>query len=153
MKKMKKKLTLFFLLLLFSFNNMHAQEVSIKDNKIEINNVPVLRYEKVTSEQYSFYNLNDDEILLFRYNNNETPNYSNDDFIVLNFLSNKRKVETKDIEKAMAGIGWNSKKNITKIINWLLKEKVLTPEGAINPDKLDIFVEKYDGNITNRTIR
>lgn len=104
-------------------------------------------------EQYSFYNLNDDEILLFRYNNNETPNNNNDDFIVLNFLNNKRKVESKNIEKVMAGFGLNSKKNSIKLINWLIKEKVLTTEGIINPDKLDIFVEKYDENITNRTIR
>ncbi|MDV3462285.1 hypothetical protein CMU84_17700 [Elizabethkingia anophelis] len=152
---MRKTLNLILLLvlILFSFSELNAQEVSIKDNKVQINNVPVLRFEKETLEQYSFYNLNDDEILLFRYNNNETPANNNDDFIVLNFLVNKRKVESKDIEKALAGMGWNSKKNITKIINWLLKEKVLTVEGEINPDKLDVFVEKYDSNITNRTMR
>lgn len=150
---MKKNLTFFLFLSLFSFNKFSAQEVSIKDDKIEINNVPVLRFEKINLEQYSFYNLNDDEILLFRYNNNETPNNNNDDFIVLNFLNNKRKVESKNIEKVMAGFGLNSKKNSIKLINWLIKEKVLTTEGIINPDKLDIFVEKYDENITNRTIR
>lgn len=104
-------------------------------------------------QQYSFYNLNDDEILLFKYDDNETPNNMNDNFIVLNFLNNKRKVESKNIEKVMAGLGFNSKKNAIKLINWLLKEKVLTTEGIINPDKLDIFVEKYDENIINRTIR
>ena len=69
MNKMKKALNLivFLLLILFSFNKLYGQEISVKDNKIEINNVPVLRFEKVTLEQYSFYNLNDDELLLFKY--------------------------------------------------------------------------------------
>ncbi|WJJ99266.1 hypothetical protein [Elizabethkingia anophelis] len=123
---MKKNLTLFLLLFLFSFSKFSAQEVSIKDDKIEINKVPVLRFEKINLQQYSFYNLNDDEILLFKYDDNETPNNMNDNFIVLNFLNNKRKVESKNIEKVMAGLGFNSKKNAIKLINWLLKEKVLT---------------------------
>ena len=47
----------------------------------------------------------------------------------------------------------NSKKSMEKLIKWLLKEKVLTNDGELNPDRLAIFKEKYDQNITERTIR
>jgi hypothetical protein len=35
----------------------------------------------------------------------------------------------------------------------LLKEKVLDTDGKLNSDKFDVFHEKYDENITERTLR
>jgi hypothetical protein len=40
-----------------------------------------------------------------------------------------------------------------KILTWLLKEKVLLTDGKLNPDKVNILFEKYDDNITQRTLR
>lgn len=102
--------------------------------------------------EYSFYNLkSDDEILLYRQMDNETLRYQDDDYYVLNFLTEKVKIESNDFYKIASFM--NSKKSMEKLIKWLLKEKVLTNDGELNPDRLAIFKEKYDQNITERTIR
>ena len=44
-------------------------------------------------------------------------------------------------------------KPFKKIIEWMIKKKVITEEGAVDTDKLELFVKNYDENITNRTVR
>ncbi|MBM6498408.1 hypothetical protein H9X54_003710 [Flavobacterium macrobrachii] len=89
--------------------------------------------------------------LLYKEFDNETPKYVEDDYYILNFLQEKIKVETQDFSKIASFM--NSKKAMQKLIKWLVKEKVITPEGTINRDKLDTFYEKYNENIVNRTMR
>ncbi|AZB30860.1 hypothetical protein [Chryseobacterium balustinum] len=146
----KKLLT--FSLLVLSFNFYFTQEVEIKDDKVLLDGKQILKAEKINMVEYSFYNLkSDDEILLYRQMNNETSRYQDDDYYVLNFLTEKVKVESNDFYKIASFM--NSKKSMEKLIKWLLKERVLTNDGEINPDCLAIFKEKYDQNITERTIR
>lgn len=146
----KKLLT--FSLLLLSFNFYFTQEVEIKDDKVLLDGKQILKAEKINMVEYSFYNLkSDDEILLYRQMDNETSRYQDDDYYVLNFLTEKVKVESNDFYKIASFM--NSKKSMEKLIKWLLKEKVLTNDGELNPDRLAIFKEKYDQNITERTIR
>lgn len=148
---MTKKLLLFSLLVL-SFNFYFTQEVEIKDDKVLLDGKQILKAEKINMVEYSFYNLkSDDEILLYRQMDNETARYQDDDYYVLNFLTEKVKVESNDFYKIASFM--NSKKSMEKLIKWLLKEKVLTTDGELNPDRLAIFKEKYDQNITERTIR
>ncbi|MCD1118754.1 hypothetical protein [Chryseobacterium turcicum] len=148
---MTKKLLLFSLLVL-SFNFYFTQEVEIKDDKVLLDGKQILKAEKINMVEYSFYNLkSDDEILLYRQMDNETARYQDDDYYVLNFLTEKVKVESNDFYKIASFM--NSKKSMEKLIKWLLKEKVLTNDGELNPDRLAIFKEKYDQNITERTIR
>lgn len=131
-----------------------AQEVEIKNDKVLLDGIAILKYEKINVLQHSFYSLeSDDEILLFKWHDNETSEYSDDDYIILNFLLNKTKVETTSVEHVIAGIGMNSKKNMQKLVKWLLKEKVLDAKGNINPEKLQTFYDKYNEDITNRTSR
>jgi hypothetical protein len=140
------------ILLAVSANLYFSQEVEIKDDKVLLDGKQILRAEKINMVQYSFYDLkNDDEILLYRAFDNETPKYVNDDYYSLNFLTEKVKVETNDFSKIASFM--NSKKAMEKLIKWLLKEKVLTPEGTLNPDRVSVFKEKYDQNITDRTLR
>lgn len=137
---------------LASFNLSHSQEIEIKDDKVYLDGKELLRYEKVNVIQHSFYTLKDDEeILLYKEFDNETPKYVDDDYYILNFLQEKIKVETQDFSKIASFM--NSKKAMQKLIKWLVKEKVITPEGTINRDKLDTFYEKYNENIVNRTMR
>ena len=144
----KKLLTL----LILSFNFYFTQEVEIKDDKVLLDGKQILKAEKINMVEYSFYNLkSDDEILLFRQMDNETSRYQDDDYYVLNFLTEKVKVESNDFYKIASFM--NSKKSMEKLIKWLLKEKVLTIDGEFNSDRLAIFKEKYDQNITERTIR
>jgi len=146
----KKLLT--FSLLVLSFNFYFTQEVEIKDDKVLLDGKQILKAEKINMVEYSFYNLkSDDEILLYRQMDNETSRYQDDDYYVLNFLTEKVKVESNDFYKIASFM--NSKKSMEKLIKWLLKEKVLTNDGELNPDRLAIFKEKYDQNITERTIR
>lgn len=146
----KKILT--FSLLILSFNFYFTQEVEIKDDKVLLDGKQILKAEKINMVEYSFYNLkSDDEILLYRQMDNETSRYQDDDYYVLNFLTEKVKVESNDFYKIASFM--NSKKSMEKLIKWLLKEKVLTNDGELNPDRLAIFKEKYDQNITERTIR
>ncbi|WP_435524443.1 hypothetical protein [Chryseobacterium indoltheticum] len=146
-----KKLLIFSLLVL-SFNFYFTQEVEIKDDKVLLDGKQILKAEKINMVEYSFYNLkSDDEILLYRQMDNETSRYQDDDYYVLNFLTEKVKVESNDFYKIASFM--NSKKSMEKLIKWLLKEKVLTNDGELNPDRLAIFKEKYDQNITERTIR
>ena len=146
----KKLLT--FSLLVLSFNFYFTQEVEIKDDKVLLDGKQILKAEKINMVEYSFYNLkNDDEILLYRQMDNETSRYQDDDYYVLNFLTEKVKVESNDFYKIASFM--NSKKSMEKLIKWLLKEKVLTNDGELNPDRLATFKEKYDQNITERTIR
>lgn len=146
----KKILT--FSLLILSFNFYFTQEVEIKDDKVLLDGKQILKAEKINMIEYSFYNLkSDDEILLYRQMDNGTSRYQDDDYYVLNFLTEKVKVESNDFYKIASFM--NSKKSMEKLIKWLLKEKVLTNDGELNSDRLAIFKEKYDQNITERTIR
>ncbi|PZO26754.1 MAG: hypothetical protein DCF13_13260 [Flavobacteriaceae bacterium] len=147
-----KKTIIAAIVTLASFNLSHSQEVEIKDDKVYLDGKELLRYEKVNVIQHSFYTLKDDEeILLYKEFDNETPKYVEDDYYILNFLQEKIKVETQDFSKIASFM--NSKKAMQKLIKWLVKEKVITPEGTINRDKLDTFYEKYNENIVNRTMR
>lgn len=149
-----KKILLTFSLILSNIFLLHAQEVEIKNDKVLLDGNPILKYEKINILQHSFYSLeSDDEILLFKWHDNETSEYSDDDYIILNFLVNKIKVETTSVEHVIAGIGMNSKKNMQKLIKWLIKEKVIDTKGNVNPDKLQTFYDKYNEDITNRTSR
>lgn len=149
-----KKLMLTGLLILMGTVVSNAQEVEIKDDKVLLDGKAILKYEKINVWQHSFYSLVDDEeLLMYKYSDNETNKYTEDDFCILNFLTVKKKVQTTDVSKAISGLGMNSRKNMEKLIKWLLKEKVFDAEGKLNPEKVETFFEKYDENITARTVR
>ncbi|KIC61577.1 hypothetical protein [Chryseobacterium taiwanense] len=147
---LKKLLALFLLTL--SFNLYFSQDIVIKDDKVLLDGKQILKAEKINIAQYSFFTMkNDDEILMYKYMDNETPMYQDDDYFILNFLSEKTKVESKDFTKIANFM--NSRKGMEKLIKWLLKERVITTEGELNPDRVQVFKNKYDENITERTLR
>jgi len=146
-----KKLLAFFLFI-FSFNFYFSQEVVIKDDKVLLDGKQILKAEKINVFQYSFFTMkDDDEILMWKYMDNETPKYMEDDYFILKFLTEKVTVETTDISKIANFM--NSRKGMEKLIKWLLKERVINNEGELNPERVAIFKEKYDENITERTVR
>lgn len=146
-----KKIFAFFLLTI-SFNFYFSQEVVIKDDKVLLDGKQILKAEKISVAQYSFYTMkNDDEILMYKYMDNETIKNVNDDYYILNFLTEKVKVESSDFTKIANFM--NSKKGMEKLVKWLLKERVINNDGELNADRVQIFKEKYDENITERTLR
>lgn len=132
---------------------LNAQKIEIKDDNVLLDGKTILKSEKINVFQYSFYTLDDNEILMFRMFDNETPQYQADDYYVINFLEQKVKVQCTDFSRVVSGLGMNSKKNMEKLMAWLVKEKVITPEGKVNADKLDVFFDKYDEKILERTMR
>ncbi len=149
---MKAKRLLIFSLLLLSFNFYTSQEVEIRNDQVLLNGKQIVKVEKKNRVQYSFYTLKDNtEVLLYRGFDHETPQYINDDYFVLNFLTEKIKVESYDFSKIASFM--NSEKSMEKLIKWLLKEKVLTNDGELNSERVGVFKEKYSQNITERRIR
>ena len=146
----RKILTLFVLIL--GLHSYFSQDVVIKDDRVLLDGKQILKAEKINVTQYSFFSMADDEeILLYRYMDNETSKYFDDDYYVLNFLTEKIKIESSDFTKIFNIM--NSRKGMEKLIKWLLKERVINQDGVLNPDRLAIFKEKYDENITERTLR
>lgn len=150
---MKLRILLAFIISIPTACFTYSQEVVIKNGKISIDGKDVLKYETEYVFQQSLYSLDGDEILMLKINNNLTVNDTSDDYLVMNFLNEKVKVETQQTDQITAGIGLSEQKNMQKTIKWLLKEKVLDSNGKINSKKLEIFHDKYDENITNRTQR
>lgn len=141
-----------FFILMISSNLYFSQNVTIKDDKVLLDGKQILKAEKLSLAQYSFFSMkNDDEILMYKYMDNETPSYVSDDYFILNFLTEKVKVESGDLGKVSNFM--NSRKGMEKIIRWLLKERVINQDGELNSDRLAVFKEKYDENITARTFR
>lgn len=146
-----KKLVLIFSLALTTSYSLCAQEVEIVKDKVLLDGKEFLKYEKINVINHSFYTLNDEEILNYRSFDNETPKYTEDDYFVLNFINEKKKVESTDFSRIMAF--FNSKKSCEKLIKWMLKDKVLNADGTINPEKLDNLIQKYNENVMERTVR
>lgn len=132
---------------------LNAQKIEIKDDKVLLDGKAILKSEKINVFQYSFYTLDDNEIVMFRMFDNETPQYQADDYYVINFIEQRIKVQCTDFSRVISGLGMNSKKSMEKLIGWLFKEKVLTPEGTVNPDRVGVFYDKYDEKILERTVR
>ncbi|SDJ81890.1 hypothetical protein [Chryseobacterium jejuense] len=141
-----------FFILMMSCNLYFSQDITIKDDKVLLDGKQILKTEKISLAQYSFFSMkNDDEVLMYKYMDNETPSYVTDDYFILNFLTEKVKVESKDLGKVSNFM--NSRKGMEKLVRWLLKERVINQDGDLNSERLAIFKEKYDENITQRTLR
>ncbi|MGE8553931.1 MAG: hypothetical protein ACN6OB_08335 [Chryseobacterium jejuense] len=141
-----------FFILMMSCNLYFSQDITIKDDKVLLDGKQILKAEKINVTQYSFFSMKDDEeVLMYKYMDNETPRYVSDDYFILNFLTEKTKVESTDLAKIANFM--NSKKGMEKLVRWLLKERVINQDGDLNSERLAIFKEKYDENITQRTLR
>lgn len=128
------------LFLLFSTIG-YAQKVKFKDDKISVDGVEILSYKKTSMmDEYYFYKLNTtDEVMYISYDRNGTRDYDGDNFSKLFFAKQNIKVETKAL-----WFGLNSK----PIIEKLLQEGVLQLDGVINEEKLKVFYNKYNEQLT-----
>lgn len=146
---MKSKIL--FIITMFSFIFSNAQEVEIKNDQILLDGEYILKYEKINLVTHSIFDKDDNEILFFQIRDNETPKYAEDDFYILNFTNEGVKVESSDFSRISAFM--SSRKMMEKLVKWLVKDKVIQKDGTIDSVKLDIFFNKYDEKILERTIR
>lgn len=121
-----------------------AQKIKLKKEEVLLDGNAIMKYEKEMwgVHKIHLYTLDTDkELIEINNNDNETTKYYDDDFVQIRFLTNGEMVEMK------------LNKSFPKIIEWLIKKKIITVDGKINEDNIELFVKNYDENITNRTVR
>ncbi|WP_239178615.1 hypothetical protein [Tenacibaculum sp. Mcav3-52] len=113
----------------------HAQKVKMKNNVIFINGKETLRYAKKShNNEYVIYELHTKNEII-----NVVSNI-NDGYKKILFVKSKKSLETT--------LGyWNK-----SFIKWLIEQDVMTIDGKLNNDQIDIFIEKYDEKITERKV-
>jgi hypothetical protein len=142
LKKMKKNILLAGMVLLFA-HNLLSQKVEVKNDLIKIGGKDVFSYkDSKSAEEFTIYKLNTkDELIFIRHNNNGTPGQASngDDYNNIYFTSLKLKMETRT---------WHLKWKTTVI--WLYENGVLKDNGEIDKDKISLFIEKYNENISQK---
>jgi len=130
---MKTKLTI--ILLLFLSTAAFAQKIKLKKGIIYVNKKEVLSYEKKSyGNEFVIYELGTkNELIIDIFNPN--GNYQK-----IFFPNQKKSME-------MRPKYWNK-----SLIKWFIEQGILDVNGNFNKDKVDIFIEKYDEKITERTI-
>lgn len=138
----KKTALLLTLLLLATI--AQAQKVKLKKDQVLLDGKAIMSYEK---EMWGVHKIHlftldtQDELIEINNNDNETDKYYDDDFVQIRFLTQGKMVELK------------SNKSFKKMIEWLIKKKIIDTNGTLLVDNIDLFVKNYDENITNRTVR
>lgn len=94
---MNKKASLAAILLIMPLAVLFSQDIDFKDKKVLLDGNSILKYERVDALQLSFYSLeNDDEVLMYKFFDNGTS-LKDDDYYVLNFLTEKKKDRVKGL--------------------------------------------------------
>lgn len=138
------KSTLLLIVVLLAGLNASAQKVKLKKGEVLVDGAPTFTYKKKNlASQVSIYKMDGTEILFINRNNNETPKYTEDDFVQITFISLNQKLES----ATLAG------RTVKYLIALMLEENVLDTKGNFDEDKMVTFFTKYDENITNRTLR
>ncbi|WP_338376476.1 hypothetical protein [uncultured Flavobacterium sp.] len=128
--------TTFIIILFLSISScIYAQEIKLKKETIYIDGKAVLSYEKKSyGNELVIYELNTkNELITDVYN--PTSNYQK-----IFFIKQKKSME-------MRPKYWNK-----SLIKWFIEQDILDVNGNLNEEKVDIFIEKFDEKITERTI-
>lgn len=130
-----------------------GQKIEIFENKVFMDDKHILGYQFVSPVEASIYSLDSVEILSLRFLDNGTANYTQDDYFMLSFFNQKQRVESTNLALVVQGVGIQMRKNMEKLLQNLVRYKVMLEDGSMDEDFLEKFVIKYDENITQRTIR
>ncbi|HIB37781.1 hypothetical protein [Mesonia sp.] len=141
---MKLKFFIFSLVLLASSFSVNAQKVKFKKGDVLVDGEKIFTYEKQNlGNTISIYTLDDNtEVLYMNFDDGGTLHYHDDNFMAMNFLIENVKIETSNFN----GRGFKY------ILGQMIKQGVISKNGEIVPEKLEIFSNKYDESITDRTI-
>ena len=118
------------------------KNVKLKKGTIYKDGTEFLSYEKKSNgTELVVYKLNSkDELFTAIFYPGEVED-KNDNYYKLLFIN-------EDMSLEYSRAYWNK-----SLIKWLLEQGVLSEEGEINKDKLEVFIKKYDENISEQTIR
>lgn len=126
-------------LLIFTFacSVQVAQTVKFKKNNVYIDTNVIYRYKKTPfNDEYYFYDTKtNSEVIYISLSDNGTDDDKKDDFTIIFFTAYNLKVVSKTI-----WFGLNSKPVIEKMV----QEGVILPDGTINKDAMERFSAKYN---------
>lgn len=136
------KYLLIILFVISGTNFCNAQKFSFKKDKLLLDGKEILKYEyEYLGTNYAnyFYDLETDEkVIIIKKDDNNTRNYSDDDFIKIRFPKLDRELEMKGV----MALKW--------YIQLLHKNKVLNDDGSINEEKVLEFIKNYNDNVSNK---
>ena len=135
---MRIKVAIVLFLVAFGIPPLFAQEVNVKKDAIYLDDSIFLKYEKLTLAEYSIKNLVGEEVLLFQIKQDPTTDKT---FLSFYFVKENVKLESSNVGR-VSGLGYKSM--LEKLITWLLKDKVITTDGNLDPASLQMFVNKYN---------
>ena len=136
------KITILICFVLFTIPAL-AQSVKLKDDKVFIDGKEVFKYknEKAANATITLMDLNTNEELIFiREDDGGTygADRRGDDFTIYIFLKEKIRVEVSTFDY------WKND------IKFLFKQAVFDTTGKLDHDKIVLFKEKYDENISEK---
>lgn len=127
---------------IFLSGNSFSQKIKMKKGTIYLDGEEFLTYEKRSSAmEFVVFELNSENELFTAIFYNGDKETRDDNIYRLIFTNSEKKME-------YSRPYWNR-----SLISWLMEQKVLTAEGKINEEKIDIFIKKFDENLTERTFR
>lgn len=124
--------------------------ITVKNNHVWLNGKNILQYKKVQANELSFYNLQNEEVLVYFIKDKSTKIDPYNSYVIINFLQERIKITCDFSERLMTTFGLDSQKSAEKLLNWLYSEKVINPDGSINREKAEAFQWKYNDDIIMR---
>lgn len=146
-----KKLLYSFCFFTVFFIGMAQSPVTIKNGQVFINGNAALQYKKVHAGELSFYNQDDEEVLVYLIKDKSTKADPYNSYVIINFFKERIKL-TCDINDHLATtFGLSSQKSAENLLNWLYAEKVINTDGSINREKAETFQWKYNDEVVLRS--
>jgi hypothetical protein len=140
---MKLKNLFLLAILVMSYNVANAQNIKLKNDFVIIDGTKVFKYEKNAPEGWlSLYDLvSGDEVIFIREIDNGTSGYRDDDYTQYKFLKEDIVIEISTYDL------WKNH------LKFLFKNKCFDLEGKVDLKKVQSTFDKFDENITDRTIK
>jgi len=114
----------------------------MKKGTIYLNDQEFLTYEKRSNAmELVVFELNAENELFTCIFYNGDKETRNDNYFRLIFSESEKSMEYSQTY-------WNK-----SLIAWLLEQKIITSDGKIDNDKIDLFIKKFDEKLTERTLR
>lgn len=127
--------------------------ITVKNNQVWLNGKNILHYSKVETNELSFYNLQNEEVLVYFIKDKSTKRDLYNSYVIINFLQERIKITCDFTERLMTTLGLNREKSAEKLLNWLYEVKVLNNDGTINREKAEAFQWKYNDEAVGGTVR
>jgi hypothetical protein len=125
--------------------------ITIKNNQVWLNGKNILHYSKVETNELSFYNLQNEEVLVYFIKDKSTKTDPYNSYVIINFLQERIKITCDFTERLMTTFGLNREKSAERLLNWLYSEKVFNPDGTVNREKAEAFQWKYNDDLIMRS--